>query len=357
MTREFVGEILPPVFTGSFLDFIFGADIYPRRQVARLPYYMCYASFGGGGSSGSDGDADVDEFGKTYNGGHLRTPRIKGFPSTTRLLDVSFERTLDALEIALRGDRVSLLGGRLTMADVALLGFLSSHRHMQLGPTNAAIERRAPSVARWAVLMERRLAELRLKDEAKWAQSSWLPSGTTTAVGVEESTEVAAPTRREGVSSWATLPRFTERSGKLPLDKDYEAVGFELTAERLGPLLREATAAYMPLMAQNERAFERSKSWSQSRFNEAALRARDEGAMFDGILRVSESSGGIGGGSGQSGYNFKHVIKTFHVKHWRAVKEKWGLLSEELKREVLCVVDSGQGWDSSADTFRNLLES
>ena len=112
----------------------------------------------------------------------------------------------------------------------------------------------------------------------------------------------------------------------------------------------------MPLMVQNERAYERSKSWSQSRFNEAALRARDEGAMFEGVLRAAESSGGIGGGSG-SGYTYKHVIKTFHVKRWRAVKQEWAALSEELKREVLSLVDGGKGWDSVADDFRNLLES
>ena len=81
--------------------------------------------------------------------------------------------------------------------------------------------------------------------------------------------------------------------------------------EALGPLLSEIVRIHVPLMEQNERAYERHRAAGQTRFNEAAF-DRDE-ALYDGQLL---------------GHPFRSVAKTFQVKSWRALKDRYRSLDE-----------------------------
>jgi len=82
--------------------------------------------------------------------------------------------------------------------------------------------------------------------------------------------------------------------------------------EALGPLLEEIVRIHVPLMEQNERAYERHKAAGQTRFNEAAFN-RDE-ALYDGELLD---------------HRFRSVAKTFQVKAWRSLKARYRSLEPE----------------------------
>jgi len=78
------------------------------------------------------------------------------------------------------------------------------------------------------------------------------------------------------------------------------------------PLLEEIGSTFIPLMTQNETAYEAAFAAGQRDFNE---RAFDRGkACYDGVL---------------AGRPFRSVAKTFQVAVWRRLKTEWAALSDE----------------------------
>lgn len=76
------------------------------------------------------------------------------------------------------------------------------------------------------------------------------------------------------------------------------------------PLLRIICTTFVPLMEQNEKAYQRALARGETRFNEAAF---DQGlALYDGQLL---------------GHPFKSVVKTFQVQVWRSLQERWQSLA------------------------------
>jgi len=80
----------------------------------------------------------------------------------------------------------------------------------------------------------------------------------------------------------------------------------------VAPLLEEIGATFIPLMKQNETAYEAAVASGQREFNE---RAFDRGsACYDGVL---------------AGRPFRSVVKTFQVAVWRRLKTEWAALQDE----------------------------
>jgi len=80
----------------------------------------------------------------------------------------------------------------------------------------------------------------------------------------------------------------------------------------LVPLLEEIGATFIPLMRQNEAAYEAARAVGVRTFNE---RAFDRGvALYDGVLAERP---------------YRSVVKTFQVGVWRRLKAEWGALHDE----------------------------
>ncbi len=96
-------------------------------------------------------------------------------------------------------------------------------------------------------------------------------------------------------------------------------------APRLEPDLAGLVAViartFVPLMQQNERAYEEARARGETLFNE---RAFDRGrALYDGTLL---------------GKPFRSVVKTFQVRVWRDLRAAWGALGVEARERVRPVV-------------------
>ncbi|MEZ5502054.1 MAG: glutathione S-transferase domain-containing protein [Halioglobus sp.] len=83
-------------------------------------------------------------------------------------------------------------------------------------------------------------------------------------------------------------------------------------APALRPLLLMVSRTFMPLMAQNEEAYERACAEGETLFNEAAFNAHR--ALFDGNLL---------------GQPFRAVVKTFQVRVWRELRSAWQSLADQ----------------------------
>jgi glutathione S-transferase len=79
---------------------------------------------------------------------------------------------------------------------------------------------------------------------------------------------------------------------------------------KVEPLLGEVGRIFVPLMQQNAAAFERHRTAGETRFNEAGFDAGR--ALYDGEL---------------DGRPFRSVAKTFQVRVWQSLLEKWDALS------------------------------
>jgi glutathione S-transferase len=90
----------------------------------------------------------------------------------------------------------------------------------------------------------------------------------------------------------------------------------------LQPLLRIISQTFMPLMMQNEKAYEHALAAGETLFNEAAFNLHR--ALYDGQLLERP---------------FRAVVKTFQVRVWRELKASWRALAvqdrDELQREFL----------------------
>lgn len=88
----------------------------------------------------------------------------------------------------------------------------------------------------------------------------------------------------------------------------------------LAPLLRVLRATFVPLMLQNERAFEQARAAGETLFNEAAFDAGR--GLYDGTLL---------------GWPFRSVAKTFQVQVWRELCDAWERLGADERRRVVAV--------------------
>lgn len=100
------------------------------------------------------------------------------------------------------------------------------------------------------------------------------------------------------------------------------ATGELESSAALRPLLAVISETFIPLMRQNEAAYEAARSQGETLFNEAAFeRGR---ALYDGQLL---------------GHPFRAVVKTFQVRVWREVQASWQALEagdrDALERELL----------------------
>ncbi len=180
----------------------------------------------------------------------LTPPSRAGFPATHALLDDAFARSLDLLEAILR-ERPFLFGTRFTVADASVYGQLAINVHDP--SAKAILVERAPATGRWV--------------------QSLLDGGASRVPDGDE-----------------------PRPEDLPL---------------LAPLLEEIARLFVPLMMQNEAAYETYRAQGQRRFNEHAF---DRGqALYDGEL---------------AGHPFRSVVKTFQVRTWRDLKSHYAALSD-----------------------------
>jgi glutathione S-transferase len=89
-------------------------------------------------------------------------------------------------------------------------------------------------------------------------------------------------------------------------------------AEELNPMLGCIADTFVPLMQQNERAFEEVRARGETLFNEAAF---DDGrAVYDGEM---------------GGRPFRSVVKTFQVRTWRDLRTRWQALAEADRSDLI----------------------
>ncbi len=106
-------------------------------------------------------------------------------------------------------------------------------------------------------------------------------------------------------------PRTYHWLNAIRKDHQREPRGELYLSEALAPLLNIIGRTFIPLMEQNEAAYQREKNRGETLFNEAAF---DRGrALYDGELM---------------GYPFRSVVKTFQVRVWRDLKKEWRNLGE-----------------------------
>ena len=104
-------------------------------------------------------------------------------------------------------------------------------------------------------------------------------------------------------------------------DGNHIGAAGELTLSgALRPLLGMIGETFLPLMVQNEQAYEAAFAQGETCFNEAAF-GRDQ-SLYNGQLL---------------GYPFRSVVKTFQVRVWRELKRQWQAL-DEARREQLAVL-------------------
>lgn len=88
-------------------------------------------------------------------------------------------------------------------------------------------------------------------------------------------------------------------------------------ADALRPLLELIDHTFVPLMAQNEAAYEAARAAGETRFNEPAF---DRGrTLYDGVLL---------------GRPFRAGVKTFQVRVWRDLRAAWTALDAEARDRV-----------------------
>jgi hypothetical protein len=108
----------------------------------------------------------------------------------------------------------------------------------------------------------------------------------------------------------ARAPRTFAWLGRIRDHRHVGARGEVALHADLGPLLGALRVTFVPLMRQNEAAWEIARAGGETRFNE---RAFDAGrALYDGTL---------------PGRPFRSVAKSFQVQVWRDLRDAWGRLA------------------------------
>jgi glutathione S-transferase len=172
-----------------------------------------------------------------------RPPSRRDFPPTHELIEEAFAGLLAALEPVF-ASQPFLFGERLTLADASVYGQLGMNRSDP--SADAWIRRDAPATAAWL-------------DRIARGEVGHAPSDAELSLG-----------------------------------------------ESLSPLLDWIYRTFVPLMQQNQDAYERHRAAGETRFNE---RAFDAGrALYEGELL---------------GRPFRSVVKTFQVRVWRDLRADW----------------------------------
>ena len=186
----------------------------------------------------------------------LQPPAHEDFPPTHDLIEIAFNHLLAALENILK-EQPYVLGPRFTLADASIYGQVGAHL---LNDHTAAdhIKSTAPKTYEWL---------------SKIQQGNFSASDHEKTLKLNDS---------------------------------------------ITPLLAEINRVYIPLMKQNEKAYESFVKQGITEFNEAAFNKNS--AIYSGAI---------------DGIPFKSVAKTFQVKSWRIIKEKWNSLSESNQQKVL----------------------
>jgi glutathione S-transferase len=193
----------------------------------------------------------------------LQPPARTGFPPTHELLERMFSDLLSALESVL-AKHPFLLGERFTLADASVYG--------QLG-----MNRSDPSACAWI--------------------------------------------RRDAPSTQAWI----ERLARGDFD-GHEAEAVLRLDSSIAPLLVWICRTFVPLMRQNEHAYERHRAAGETRFNESAFNAGR--ALYDGELY---------------GQPFRSVAKSFQVRVWRDLRREWDALDDADRRRLEGVLPEDHG--------------
>lgn len=106
------------------------------------------------------------------------------------------------------------------------------------------------------------------------------------------------------------------------------STGELVLSSALGPLLDIISQTFVPLMLQNERAYQRALEAGENLFNEAAF--DQDRALYDGELL---------------GYPFRAVAKTFQVRVWRDLCSHWGQLNETGKATLRTILPAAPAFD------------
>ena len=178
----------------------------------------------------------------------LTPPARKGFPPTHALLEGVFFRELQRIEAVLE-ERPFLFGSVFTLADASVYGELGINAHDP--EACEMMGERAPLTLAWL--------------------------------------------RRIDAGELGAL-----EDGAPPAPADVAL---------LRPMLEDVVDIFIPLMEQNEAAYERCIAAGQTRFNEPAFDAGE--ALYDGELM---------------GVPFRSVVKTFQVEVWRRLKGEYAAL-------------------------------
>jgi glutathione S-transferase len=131
---------------------------------------------------------------------------------------------------------------------------------------------------------------------------------------------LADPTAAEALRTRA--PPLHAWLGAIACDAHAHAAGTPAWHDDLTPLLRAIGRTFVPLMAQNERAYLAARADGETLFNE---RAFDRGrALYDGTL---------------CGHPFRAVVKTFQVVVWRELRADYARLDADTRARILALLD------------------
>jgi glutathione S-transferase len=100
-----------------------------------------------------------------------------------------------------------------------------------------------------------------------------------------------------------------------------------VTTDALAPLLQCIAETFIPLMRQNEVAYEGALAQGQRIFNEAAFERNE--ALYDGSLM---------------GLPFRSVIKSFQVVTWRELRQQWQALDDSVRQELALQFPQLEDW-------------
>ena len=197
----------------------------------------------------------------------LRPPQRAGFPPTHALLDEAFARLLAALEPILAAQPF-VFGERFTLADASVYGQLAMNR---ADPSaDERIRRAAPALHGWI---------------ARLARGDFRGHRATASLELSDAH---------------------------------------------APLLEWIATFFVPLMQQNQDAWERHRDRGETRFNEAAFDAGR--ALYAGVLL---------------GHPFRSVAKTFQVRVWRDLRRDWDVLPAAARSRIAALLPSGVRLDRS----------
>jgi|GEM_PF-435534 len=226
---------------------IYTSNIFNRRQTRRLPYLF-----------------SVDK---------LNASRLK-IPETVHLLDSSFERLLDGLELIYMESNYMIPGSAaFTKADLSCFGQFNMNALLEIG-TREKMKLRSPTFLRWLDEMQCTINE---------------------HVHLKELPQVLTEPKTNSVIARDENPQ---------------------SGSGMAIILSECVKFFIPLMRANAKAFEIANERGETIYNEAAF---DKGRCI--FSSEFEMEGRV--------VPYSQVVKTFQVGVWSNIMSKWNALSAE----------------------------